>query len=408
MMKRLSKTKIPELPWDLVEDILCRVPAKSVTRFRSTCKQWNRLIKDKDFARKHSGKAQTQFLALVLTHDFNIHPLSINLHGTTPSVEVKNEHLSLPDPHSINVSAHFQVFRCADGFLLCTSKDERRILVWNPCTSQTIWIEVGDRCKHGRHFILGYHQENRYSEKIYKILSFTPGCRNWEIYDFSSDSWRFLKKDIAPGWEFGHLNNHGVSLKGKIYCFATRLYEYQRGSIFLLRFDFSTGKASSEHVEPLPYLHPYHRYRTLNLSVVRDEKISLLLETYDTPKTEIWVTGKIGENKRASWNKVLAFDLAYSFISGFDSFLLDEVKKVAVCCERTHDVEDLPIHNVVELTIHIDKIHIVEEDDRFTTMDIGTGEDPADLCLPVIIHFVPSLAQIELVGGGKTRNRLKM
>ncbi|KAJ4887011.1 putative F-box protein [Raphanus sativus] len=51
------KMTINDLPQDLVEEILCRVPVKSIGKVRSTCKNWNALSKDERFANKHIDRA---------------------------------------------------------------------------------------------------------------------------------------------------------------------------------------------------------------------------------------------------------------------------------------------------------------------------------------------------------------
>lgn len=214
---------IPGLPKDLVEEILCCVPATYLNRLRSTSKKWNRLFKeDWRFTKKHSDKAAKQFVILILTDKFRICPTSVNLHGIVPSVAVKGE-LSLIDPRYNNSGAQFhisQVFHC-DGLLLCSSDDESTIVVWNPCTGQTRWIDAGKRCMTGRSYVLGYYQDKKSCGKSYKILSFYPDSSKdySEIYEFSSDSWSILDDDIAPGWYIGY-SSHSVSLKGNTYWFA--------------------------------------------------------------------------------------------------------------------------------------------------------------------------------------------
>ncbi|CAA7045692.1 unnamed protein product [Microthlaspi erraticum] len=287
-------TTLRELPGDLVEEILCRVPAKSVKRLRSTCKRWNRLFNDVGFARKHSDKAPKQFIDLVLTAEYKILPMSVNLHGINPSVEFKGE-LSLPDhPHSMDVDG---VFHC-DGFILCTytSRDEYGIVVWNPCTGQTRRIDPVVRNK-SRGFALGYHQDK--GKRSYKLLSYYDTLKDSAIYDFTSDSWKIVDGDIAPGWNVGDAYScQSASLKGNTYWFANHETETHLG-MCLLRFDYST-KISCGHV-PLPYQYP--SYRTSTLSVVREEKLSVLLQPHNTSKTEVWVTDKIDGTKDMSWRK---------------------------------------------------------------------------------------------------------
>ncbi|KFK38929.1 hypothetical protein AALP_AA3G178600 [Arabis alpina] len=379
-----------QLPRDLVEEeILSRIPATSLKRLRSTCKRWNRLFKrDLRFARNHSDKSLKEFLVLILTHQFRICPMKLNLHGVTPSVEVKGE-LSLTDPHSNN-SDQFdicEVFHC-DGFLLCT--DMSRLVVWNPITGQTRWIKG---CRNENYsYVLGYCQDKESCVKRYKLLSYDCDGNNKykpQIYDFSSDSWRILDHDIIdPGWRITPFSLK-VSLKGNAYLFAKN----EKNCISLLRFDFATEK-SSGHV-PLPY--QCSRFQTLNISVVREEKISVLLQRNRTSKTEVWVTNKIDETKEVLWSKVLALDLSFDLqISREGRFLIDEEKKVVVCCERWIDPEDND-------TVSKDMVYIVGEDNNVIQVDVGGDSSTIYGCWPLILNYVPSLVQIERARGNKRR-----
>lgn len=80
-----------ERPADMVEEILCHVPATSLKRLRSTCKRWNLLFNDTRFARKHFDKAvRRQILILMLTKEFRVWSMNINLHGVS-SIDVTGE-----------------------------------------------------------------------------------------------------------------------------------------------------------------------------------------------------------------------------------------------------------------------------------------------------------------------------
>ncbi|CAA7051374.1 unnamed protein product [Microthlaspi erraticum] len=130
---------------NLEEEILCRVPAKSLKRLRYSCKEWDRLLDDVAFRRKHVDKSAKQFTCFKLMKKLRISEMSLNLDVHPPSVEVKAE-LSLLDPRSSKSCLQFdvaEVFHC-DGLLLCVSEEpEPRIVVWNPFTGQTRWIESG-------------------------------------------------------------------------------------------------------------------------------------------------------------------------------------------------------------------------------------------------------------------------
>ncbi|KAL1218066.1 F-box protein ETP2 [Cardamine amara subsp. amara] len=382
---------IPELPIDLVEEILCFVPATSLKRLRLNCKRWNRLINDdKILASKNFDKAAKQFEILMLTEDYRICPLRVNPHG---SVEVKSE-LRLVDPHS-KYSAEFDVegvIHC-DGLLLCTHEEEYRIVVWNPLTGETKGINIHKR---GCFYSLGYSKEdNKSCNKSYKILSCHSYSNVFEIYEFKYNSWRVLNDINAQGgWELRD-TLISVSLKGNIYMFADDKTETP-SSLSLLKFDFSTEKFL---LVPLPYKGDF---KAASICSVREEKLSVLLRLHENCKTEIWVTNKIDETTTVlSWSKVLALDLSVDHqISNYGSFLLDEEKKVVMCCNRWID-EIGEVDVVFDNYKCKDVVYIVGEDNKATIVDCRL--DTSNQCWSTILDYVPSLVQIEQPSGKRKR-----
>lgn len=69
------------LPKDLVEEILSRVPFKYLRAIRSTCKNWYDLSKNRSFANKNIDKAavsgEKEFLMIT---QFNVFWVGVNLH----------------------------------------------------------------------------------------------------------------------------------------------------------------------------------------------------------------------------------------------------------------------------------------------------------------------------------------
>ena len=94
---------ISTLPQELVEEILSRVPVKSLRRLRSTCKRWyhQALFKDPRFIKKHFDKTR-QYHALMLNH--KAYSLSSILHGANFDAEtiLGVDGLSLVDPMIMN------------------------------------------------------------------------------------------------------------------------------------------------------------------------------------------------------------------------------------------------------------------------------------------------------------------
>ncbi|KAF2598835.1 hypothetical protein F2Q68_00011393 [Brassica cretica] len=222
-----------DLPGELIEEILCRVPAISLKRLRSSCKRWNRLFNDKQFSRKHLDKAAKQSLVFKVTQYCRFCLMSVNLHGT-PSMEFTGE-LSLPNLHSNQVIMYI-VFHC-DGLLLCAINSNTKIVLWNPCTGKTRLIQTKSTTST---YALGSYKEPRCGTSSYKILSYRAYTYEHEfaIYEVNSNTWRTL--DVTSNFLL-LLIGTSVSFKGKTYWFASDREDKGLG-MFLVSFDYTTER----------------------------------------------------------------------------------------------------------------------------------------------------------------------
>ncbi|CAN6912134.1 unnamed protein product [Brassica oleracea var. botrytis] len=358
------------LPDNLVEEILSRVPATCLKRLRSTCKLWNGIFNDRRFAKNHFDKAPKQYMVLKLTEEYRL-------------CSFRGE-LGLIDPVC---SAQFRishVFHC-DGLLLCTSESYNRIVVWNPCTGQTKWItDPSDRVMFWVTFTLGRcYQENNYS---YKLLRHVPCYEKliFEICEINSDScWR-IPHDVTPDCllQFAH---YSVYLKGKTYWCASDSKEFD-ACMHLLSFDYTT-----ERFGRLCLPGPYCRLHTVSLSVVREEKLSVLLRPHDRlgNEIEIWISSPIDDPKAVSWSKIFALDDPRLGYCTQTSFLVDDEKKIATCLERwirSRDNAKAKLYYVLQ--------YIVGEDNEVTLLDFGASSN-LHLHSQLLFNYVPSLVHIQ-------------
>ncbi|CAL9237791.1 unnamed protein product [Arabidopsis halleri] len=376
----LQTTSLSTLPWDLVKEILARVPATSLKRLRSTCKQWNVLFNDRRFTNMHFDKAEKQFLVL-MWRLYTVCSMSLNLRGLhdniDPSIEVKGE-LSLIDPHcSSRKTSVIEVFHC-NGLLLCTTTTG--LVVWNPCTDQTRWIKTEIVHTRNDRYSLGYvNNKPCYNYKIVKFLDLETF--DLEIYEFNSNSWRVLGS-VTPDFTIEH-NCDGVSLRGNSYWIASHnaIVEEEEEeeelyfiNDFLISFDFTT-----ERFGPRVYL-PFKccsSWDTISLSCVREERLSVFFQNDGTFKMEIWMTDDITQTKAMSWSPFLKIDLETYRFGNEVSFFIDEENKVIVCCDE--DADDVN-----------DVVYIIEENDQYwTKVDIGKKS-----YRPRMFSYVPSLVQI--------------
>ncbi|EOA33093.1 hypothetical protein CARUB_v10016431mg [Capsella rubella] len=349
------------LPWELIEEILFRVPATSLKRLGSTCKQWNAL-----FENQRSPRSTLQSMVLLL-NDLRVYPINVNLNDTGPSIEFKSA-LSFKDSDSNSEEIDITgVFHC-DGLLLCTT-DDNRLVVWNPCLRETRWINFKNVYRIISRFALGY--QNNKSFRSYKILRFwrfdlTPSLLSGsEIYEFTSNSWKVLPDNLAP--KHSILSGIGVSSKGNTYWLVS-----DKGTEFILSFDFTTERF--KHFS-LP--------ATLNfcmmvLSVVRDEELSIVSHhKFGKPEKDIWIAKRNDSEAALSWKKSCTVEFKpYSncFINRYcHSFVMDEEKNVVVgyCW-----------------------VCIMREDNAYN-IEVPFVESTSWLCHPFIFNYVPSLVQIQ-------------
>ncbi|XP_013624265.1 PREDICTED: putative F-box protein At3g21120 [Brassica oleracea var. oleracea] len=220
------------LPEDLLVEILSKVPAITLARFRTTSKEWNTLIRDGRLAKKYYSNAPKQSLVILL-NKFRVCLSSVNLCGVhnniAPSVKITSQ-LRLRDPlSSSSEEDDIQDVSHCEGLLLCTTKDNRRV-VWNPCSGKTMWIQPRNSYKDSDYYTIGYDKKSF----CYKILRMDTFHIEYEVYDFTSNSWKNIHetRDLS----ISQMGSH-VSVNGNTYCLG--LSKEDPSGIILLCFDFS-------------------------------------------------------------------------------------------------------------------------------------------------------------------------
>ncbi|XP_010412942.1 PREDICTED: putative F-box protein At3g17500 [Camelina sativa] len=306
-----------DLPRDLLESILSRIPYESLRELRFTCKLWNALFKDRGFIKQRFHKAAREVVVMAFSC-VNLFNFYLDGDNNFDGLEFKTLHCGISYPNVIS-----DMFYC-DGLLLLRTMENNKLGVWNPCSGKSRWIELMYHIQYTRGiFSLGYHKDLCDS---YKVLSIFDNPKpELYIYEFNSDSWRSLD-DVILGCM---IKSRGVSLQGNTYWIASQVKDF-----LLLSFDFTTETFGRLNL-PLQRL----GYETLALSVVRDEQLSTLQQSLDTTKVEIWVTSndKIDQTKVLAWTKFLAVDLNTYDKRKFTcdvSFFIDQERKVAVCWDR--------------------------------------------------------------------------
>ncbi|XP_020867288.1 LOW QUALITY PROTEIN: putative F-box/kelch-repeat protein At1g12170 [Arabidopsis lyrata subsp. lyrata] len=320
------------LPWELVEEILYRVPPLSLIRFKIVCKQWNTLFKSKSFVNNHLVRVRPQFL---LWTDSKMYSVSVNLNND-PKIDMRELPLDISYLNNCTRTS----FTPCDGLLFCDSWSwENKAAVWNPWLRQTKWIKFSE----DKHFLFrGIGYDSGRPEKGHKIFgsgtckrelsndTFGPNTmpvyRRVDIYKLETNVWKSINT-FSKAVEIRTCSD--VSLNGNLYWVLTN---HDTDEYFIESFDFS--KEIYKFFCALPW--DYKSFAFPVLSTFRKNRLSVLKRMTATNNTEIWVTkDKINDDgEHVAWIKFMTVSVPISSYSR-PSYFIDNVyqKSLIMCCE---------------------------------------------------------------------------
>uniref|UniRef100_A0A1J3G4E6 F-box/kelch-repeat protein n=1 Tax=Noccaea caerulescens TaxID=107243 RepID=A0A1J3G4E6_NOCCA len=277
-----------DLPREMEEEVLSKLPVTSLGEVRSTCKKWNSITKGESFLKRHmcegaegaskKKKKQRQGIGIkvVMLLENRVSLMSVNL--LYPSIEP----IGNIGADGVGIS---EIFHCG-GLFLGVTTGEKKLLVWNPYLGQTRWIEPRNPYHRFNWYALGYEKKKK--KKKHKVLRFANNydlrakhrvCEP-EIYSLDSNSWKVVD-DFTPDWRI-ELYQRGLSLKGNTYWYAHEKSSPGRTigvADFLICFDFETERFGPR----LPL--PFHGFvgDTVTLSSVREEQVAVLFQRFGAP-----------------------------------------------------------------------------------------------------------------------------
>ncbi|RID78135.1 hypothetical protein BRARA_A00989 [Brassica rapa] len=330
---------ISDLPHDLEIEILARVPTKSLAKLHTTCKRWYALFKDPKFVMKNNNLRKSSSKEVMLLLDYRVYSISVDrVHNSIDaSMEFTGRLKRLQDSKDVKLS---RIWHC-NGLVLCCRKDIKSLVVWNPCTGETRSIKPSKFYRRTDNYAFGCGNSSCHDYKILRCSSYGTNCvdfhqvvqvvLNFEMYEFSTDSWRVLD-GVTDRWRL-HCSDDVVSLKGNAYWIHFDKEADDGPWIVLLSFNFTTEVFVSL---PLPDYKKGCVYGDLLISVVREEHLAVLHHVVGTEMT-VWLSNKITEAKEVSWSKflVVSFDiLKLPLYSREMTFWVDVENKVLVSCVR--------------------------------------------------------------------------
>ncbi|KAG2306390.1 hypothetical protein Bca52824_026138 [Brassica carinata] len=340
--------KISNLPMDLMEEILYRVPVKSIGAVRSTCKNWNVLCKDERFAKKHIDKAAREKLVLAITGNTKNHLISIkfyDFHNKNFDISINSIGKLVTQENSDLVVVR-RVFYCNGLLMYLCGHIKRGLFVWNPYWGKTRWVNCPTERSY-EVFSLGYDKSCG-GHKILRLSSHDNNVIHIDIYDVSSDSWK--THDAAFHNNIIEYTEPVLSLKGNTYWHVVSGYG------FLQCFDFTRERLGP--CLPPPFDMSYGCIGSLYS--VKEEKLGLLLIQQGGFEIDVWVTNMI-EPDAVSWSKLFkaeTLQLYRGFL--FGSFLIDEENKIVVIFDSYHICYNTNTNKIDGESGHFRKVEKIE------------------------------------------------
>lgn len=212
------------LTQDIIEDILLRLPVKSLIRFKCVCKQWFSLITDPTFAKWHLAQAtndekymdRRRLSIFIYTRNqaaANVSPSVYgrvvgNCNGMVCTDYEFNTSIYTPVRRDVVVDTRFHLFGrrvvgSCDG-LICVVQGFNTFYLWNPSTREHKTLPRPTVVHAGRSFggrlIYGLGYDS--STDDYKMFRgcYSRSRRTTEVFSLKTNSWRRIHQEFPSGY----------------------------------------------------------------------------------------------------------------------------------------------------------------------------------------------------------------
>ncbi|KAL9154507.1 hypothetical protein ABFS82_10G119300 [Erythranthe guttata] len=186
-----------DVPSELAHEILRRLPAESLLRFRAVCKGWRRLIDSPSFIRTHAAN-QTSSTTLLIRNSIGTRFCSLTLDSL--NFEDTDQTIDLTPVKALYRTgvprAPVLPVASCNGLILNSHYDiDKTWVIWNPLTRQ--FHELPEFEGHSRLIGSGLGYDSVSDD--YKVVRLDDhwGCRKTvrrtSIYGLKSDSWRVIE-----------------------------------------------------------------------------------------------------------------------------------------------------------------------------------------------------------------------
>ncbi|CAM8900686.1 unnamed protein product [Rhodiola kirilowii] len=297
---------------DLIQEILLKLPVKTLIRLKGVSKTWLYIITSHKFVKRHFDVSVAQrqlpgnknpkslfFLRVGCGPKRDTYITSMSL---TPQLECTvHDNIYLPYLKTMDDWAYRAPLFSIGLGLYCVAKFCTPVAIWNPATKEIKSLPPAPF--HGKeyHYLVFGHAEFKDDRLCYKVVLLS--CRDWpyfriELYDSSSNSWKVLGCDFVytRRWHCDEINFNGT----------LHLLSPGHKKPYIITFDYNTEVFGRMEVPDRLQIHPPFGIHEPILSLYDDRYLSLaVFWTTEGARNnsffDVWIMREYGVTE--SWSK---------------------------------------------------------------------------------------------------------
>ncbi|RZC91938.1 hypothetical protein C5167_021650 [Papaver somniferum] len=301
------------LPWDILSDILIRLPLKSLARFRCVNQSWSNQLKCPKFLKARNDYAVEMGKFNLMFHNHNdVYTFSYDSSLSTC------EELSHVEYFDKSNKKQIEVLGCCNGlvllrhiYMLNDTSLSFVLILWNPTTNECKRLPnppVGKQVKDRNYVEYGFGYDEQIED--FKVVHLTEAFHGrWShcevyVYTLKGNSWTGVDEVDIDGLYYPRIIDMGRwPVNGAFHWIAQMERSDFLHSFFLLRFEFETDDLDAV---PLP---DFDENAIVCLCVLGG---SLCCFCYNTEVMGVWELKDNREDK-ASWTKLFTIELREHF-----------------------------------------------------------------------------------------------
>ncbi|CAK8574269.1 unnamed protein product [Lathyrus sativus] len=348
---------VPHLPFDLVADILCRLPVKHLLQLRCVCKSWNSLIAgDSMFAKKHLrlSTSNHEHHHLILTPELSSKeelvvcqsPISSIL-SFASNTSIKQLRYSIGE--ILIKEGDYRASTC-DG-IICFKIDDCSALLCNP-SIRKFKILPPLKIRRRSDFVITYTLVYDRFINNYKVIALAASGYKIEVkvHTFGTNGWRRVR-DYFPGPNLFPMAEPGIFVNDSANWLTYNSADWlTHGSpcYGMLIVSLNLEKKSFQKLA-LPFfehfINPSMTLGTLRgcLSLLRSDKFS-----------DIWIMKEYGNEN--SWTKLVTLpsrEESHFYYCTKALYISSDDQVLMECC--TGDGNNLVVYDSINNTFNIPK-----------------------------------------------------